>query len=161
MVFYVFNFILQFTKSNPKICVNCPSRHQCTESKKHQKVVERHVWTDYMDLAEDVRHSPKGKEIYALRAQTIERVFADAKELHGMRYTKLRGMARVKSHVILTFACMNLKKLATWKKREAKLSTHLLIYCFFQILLPKKYFFAKINRVFEIIRFQIPCLSTT
>ena len=127
-------------KSNPKICVNCPSRHKCTESKKHQKVVERHVWTDYMDLAEDVRHSPKGKEIYALRAQTIERVFADAKELHGMRYTKLRGMARVKSHVMLTFACMNLKKLATWKKRKAKISTYLLKYCFFTISLQKNVF---------------------
>lgn len=29
-----------------------------------------------MELAENFRHSPEGKESYSLRAQTIERVFA-------------------------------------------------------------------------------------
>ena len=78
-------------KSNPKICANCPSRHKCTESKNCVKVVTRHVWEDYIELAEDVRHSPEGKEIYAMRGKTIERVSADAKEKHFMRYTQYRG----------------------------------------------------------------------
>ena len=147
-------------KSNPKICVDCPSRAQCTESKIHQKVVERHVWSDYMELAEDVRHSPEGKEIYTLRAQTIERVFADAKELHGMRYTKLRGMAKVKTEVMLTFACMNLKKLATWKKRTGKLSTNFTRFSIFWKFVSENLVFIKIKRVFEIYQFQIPFLST-
>jgi hypothetical protein len=42
-------------------------------------------------LAEDVRHSSVGKESYALRSQTLERVFADAKEKYGMRYTLHRS----------------------------------------------------------------------
>ncbi len=58
------------------------------------------------------------KEIYSLRSQTIERVFADAKELHGMRYTQYRGLAKVKLKLTLKFACMNLKKLAMWKFRK-------------------------------------------
>jgi len=103
-------------KSDPKICVNCPVRSQCTESKNCQKVVMRHVWEDYIELAEDVRHSPEGKEIYALRSQTIERIFADAKELHFMRYTHLRGLVKLKMQTTLNFACMNLKKLAKWKR---------------------------------------------
>jgi transcription elongation factor Elf1 len=103
-------------KSNPKICANCPSRHQCTESKSCQKVVTRHVWEDYIELAEDVRHSPEGKEIYSMRGQTIERVFADAKEKHFMRYTYYRGLAKLRMQALLTFAAMNLKKLAKWKK---------------------------------------------
>ena len=105
-------------KSDPKICRSCPHRSQCTESKNCQKVVTRHVWQEYMERAEDVRYSPKGKEIYAMRAQTIERVFADAKEKHFMRYTHFRGLARLKMQVLLTFACMNLKKLAKWKKKN-------------------------------------------
>jgi len=109
-------------KSDPKICANCPSRHQCTESKNCQKVVTRHVWEDYMELAEDVRHSPQGKEIYAMRGQTIERVFADAKEKHFMRYTYYRGLAKLRMQALLTFACMNLKKLAKWKKINGLLS---------------------------------------
>jgi len=108
-------------KSDPKICVNCPSRHQCTESKNCQKVVTRHVWEDYMELAEDIRHSPEGKELYSMRGQTIERVFADAKEKHFMRYTYYRGLAKLRMQVLLTFAAMNLKKLAKWKRRNGLL----------------------------------------
>ena len=105
-------------KSDPKICANCPSRHKCTESKNCVKVVTRHVWEGYMELAEDVRHSPQGKAIYAMRGQTIERVFADAKEKHFMRYTYYRGLAKLRMQALLTFAAMNLKKLAKWKKKN-------------------------------------------
>lgn len=101
-------------KSNPDICRNCPSRSQCTNSKNYQKVFNRHVWQDYLDFAEDVRHSPLGKESYALRSQTIERVFADAKEKHAMRYTFYRGLSQVTNWVRLKYAAMNLKKLAVW-----------------------------------------------
>ncbi|RHP13970.1 hypothetical protein DXD89_06755 [Butyricicoccus sp. TM10-16AC] len=45
----------------------------------------------------------------------MERVLADAKEKHGMRYTQYRGLAQVANWVKLKFAAMNLKKLATWK----------------------------------------------
>ena len=104
-------------KSDPKICENCPSRMKCTQSKSCQKTVTRHVWSDYLEVAEDFRHTEEGKYLYSLREETIERVFADAKEKHGMRYTQYRGKAKVKMQVLLTFACMNLKKLAMWKAR--------------------------------------------
>jgi len=108
-------------KSKKRQCENCASRYNCTESKDCVKVVTMHVWDKYMELAEDVRHSPIGKEIYTLRSQTIERVFADAKEKHFMRYTYLRGLAKLKMQTLLTFACMNLKKLASWKKKNGLL----------------------------------------
>lgn len=57
-----------------------------------------------MELAEDYRHTPKYRDIYKLRSETIERVFADAKEKHMMRYTQLRGLQKVKMQVTLTFA---------------------------------------------------------
>ncbi|MEG0835609.1 MAG: transposase [Anaerovoracaceae bacterium] len=56
-----------------------------------------------------MRHSSLGKETYALRSRTIERVFTDAKGRHGMRYTPFRGLTRVSSLVRLKFATMNLK----------------------------------------------------
>ena len=99
-------------KSNPKDCEQCPCRDKCTESKNHQKVVTRHIWQNYLESAEDIRHSDIGKNSYALRSITIERVFADAKEKHSMRYTYHRGLNRVSNWVRLKFACMNLKKLA-------------------------------------------------
>ena len=124
-------------KSDPKICAHCPSRHQCTESKSHQKVVTRHVWEDYMELAEDVRHSPEGKEAYALRGQTIERVFADAKEKYFMRYTYYRGLAKLRMQALLTFAAMNLKKLAKWKKKNGLLHEFLHRFIQFWLDTPK------------------------
>jgi len=101
-------------KSDPKICVNCPSRHKCTESKNSQKVVTRHIWEDFVEMADDFRHTPEGKANYGRRKETIERVFADSKEKHAMRYTHMRGLTRVRSWVGLKFAAMNLKKLAIW-----------------------------------------------
>ena len=73
-----------------------------------------HIWQEYLDLVEQLRRTERGKEIYAMRKETIERVFADAKEKHAMRYTHHRGLARVKSWVRLKYAAMSLKKLAEW-----------------------------------------------
>ena len=69
-----------------------------------------------MEQVEDLRHTPQMKDLYDKRKQKIERVFADAKVKHGLRYTQLRGLAKVTMQVTLTFACMNLKKLAKWKR---------------------------------------------
>ena len=66
-----------------------------TENQQCTKTVTRHVWHDYIERAEDVRHSSIGRETCALRSQTIERVFADAKEKHAMRYTPYRGLTAV------------------------------------------------------------------
>ena len=99
-------------KSDPKICENCPSRGKCTNSKTAQKVVGKHLWQDYLELAEDYRHTPKYKALYDLRKETIERVFADAKEKYAMRFTQYRGLVQVTKWVKLKVAAMNLKKLA-------------------------------------------------
>ena len=109
-------------KSDPKICKNCPSRELCTHSKDCVKTVQRHIWKDYEDLADDARYTPKYQDLYKRRKETIERVFADAKEKHAMRYTQYRGLAQVTNWVKLKFAAMNLKKLASWKWKERFLS---------------------------------------
>ncbi len=101
-------------RSTPKECRECPFRKTCGASELGQRVIERHIWQEYIDLANAVRKTDRGKQLYALRKETIERVFADAKEKHAMRYTTMRGLAKVETWVRLKFACMNLKKLATW-----------------------------------------------
>ena len=73
-----------------------------------------HIWQEYLDLVEALRKTERGKEIYAMRKETIERVFADAKEKHAMRYTHHRGLAAVTRWVRLKYAAMNLKKMAIW-----------------------------------------------
>ena len=113
-------------KSDPKICKNCPSRSVCTRNKKFEKTVTKHIWSKYIEFAEDIRHTPKYKQLYEKRKETIERVFADAKEKYAMRYTLHRGLSHVTNWVRLKFAAMNLKKFAIrrWNKDEN------LLFCF-------------------------------
>ena len=103
-------------KSDPKICSDCPFLSQCTLSKNCTKVVTRHIWAKYVEEADHLRHTPEIRETYKKRKETIERVFADAKERHCLRYTNYRSSPKVKAFVTLIFACMNLKKLALKKR---------------------------------------------
>ncbi|GAA0835965.1 hypothetical protein GCM10008915_23380 [Bifidobacterium pullorum subsp. gallinarum] len=69
--------------SDPAQCEQCPLRHQCTQAKNHRKVVTQHVWEDSKEWVRNNRLSRSGKQLYRKRKETIERSFADAKELHG------------------------------------------------------------------------------
>jgi len=104
-------------KSNPQICATCPTRELCTKNKNCVKTVTRHIWKNYEEQADEVRYKPIYQRMYKARKETIERVFADAKEQHGMRYTRYTGLAQVTNWVKLKFAAMNLKKYANrlWK----------------------------------------------
>ncbi len=103
----------------------------CGANEKGQKVITTHIWQEYLDLVEQLRRTERSKEVYAMRKETIERVFVDAKEKHAMRYTHHRGLARVTNWVRLKYAAMNLKKLAewSWKGSYSRLV--------FSLLLPK------------------------
>jgi len=58
--------------------------------------------------------------LYNRGKETIERVFADAKEKHAMRYTYYRGLTQVTNWVRLKFATMNLKKYAVHMSEELR-----------------------------------------
>ena len=76
-----------------------------------------------MEECEDIRLTEGMKDLYSHRKETIERIFGTAKENHGFRYTQMYGKARMEMKVALTYACMNLKKLAgiqqRWEERMA------------------------------------------
>ena len=85
-------------------------QHLCTHSKDCVKTVQRHIWKDYEELADDARYTPEYRDLYARRKETFERVFADAKEKHAMHYTQYRGLAQVTSWVKPKFVAMKLRK---------------------------------------------------
>lgn len=99
-------------KSNPKVCKDCPLLDQCTRSRNHQKVVIRHVWEDDRETINQNRVTAWGKQAYRRRCETVERSFADAKQLHGHRYARFRGLQRVRAQCLLAAACQNMKKIA-------------------------------------------------
>ena len=67
-------------KSRSYLCKNCPTRDMCTQNAKCEKTVTRHIWQDYVEMAEDARHTPEYRDIYKLRKEKIERVFADTRK---------------------------------------------------------------------------------
>lgn len=99
-------------KSDPARCRLCPLLASCTGSANATKVVTRHVWQDAKERADANRLSAWGKRLYARRKETVERSFADAKQLHGHRYARMRGLAKVAEQCLLAAACQNIKKIA-------------------------------------------------
>lgn len=63
-------------------------------------------------MAYTFTHTEKGKNIYKRRKETVERSFADSKELHGLRYCRMRGLSKVAEQCLLTAAVQNMKKIA-------------------------------------------------
>ena len=106
-------------------CANCPRREECLSEKQKTKSLRRHVWEDYRDEVYVFTHTDEGKEIYAKRKEKIERSFAESKELHGLRYCRMRGNERVSEQCLLTAAVQNMKKIANilWRRDLHFLST--------------------------------------
>ena len=105
-------------------CANCPRKVECLSEKQKTKSLRRHVWEDYRDEVYTFTHTEEGKEIYAKRKEKIERSFAESKELHGLRYCRMRGNEKVSEQCLLTAAVQNMKKIASilWKRGTRFLS---------------------------------------
>jgi transposase len=101
-------------------CKTCPMLTQCTENQKHERLIQRHVWEEYKERVQQNKRSPEGQKLYKTRAQTIERSFADAKNLHGYRRCRMRGKAKAQEQALMTAVTQNLKKIAWYlAKKEA------------------------------------------
>ena len=99
-------------RSDPSHCRQCPLLGQCTSNAQAIKTVTRHVWEQYKEKVDSHRKTLEGRKIYKRRKETIERSFADAKQLHGQRYMRMRGLLRAQEQCLLAAACQNMKKMA-------------------------------------------------
>ena len=109
-------------KSDPKQCKDCPLRGQCTTSANMTKLVTRHVWQDIRDKVDSHRLTDWGKALYKRRKETVERSFADAKQLHGHRYARYRGLIHMKEQCLLAATAQNIKKIALTLTKPPKTS---------------------------------------
>jgi len=98
--------------SDPTQCRTCPLQSRCTRSANFTKVVTRHIWQEHKDNINGHRYTDEGKKIYKRRKETVERSFADSKQLHGHRYARLRGIGKVFEQCLLCAAVQNMKKIA-------------------------------------------------
>ncbi|CAI2017772.1 Transposase domain (DUF772) [Serratia fonticola] len=99
-------------RSEPAVCQRCEQRGQCTQNSKAQKTITRHVWEGAKEEANRLRLTKWGKKVYARRKETVERSFADAKQHHGHRYARFRGLSKVQMQCLLAATAQNMKKMA-------------------------------------------------
>ncbi|POP52301.1 IS1182 family transposase [Zhongshania marina] len=99
-------------QSDPRICQHCEHLSRCTRNAKQVKTVTRHVWEASKERINQHRLTSEGKVIYKRRKETVERSFADAKQLHGYRYARYKGLNRVQGQCLLVAAAQNIKKIA-------------------------------------------------
>lgn len=107
-------------RSDPTICRTCPLLASCTTNAKTQRTIVRHVWAAAKQRADANRKTAWGKAIYRRRKETVERSFADAKQLHGHRYARFRSLTRVRVQCLLAAAAQNIKKIALCLSQKPK-----------------------------------------
>lgn len=144
---------------NKEKCPGCDLKYKCLSEKAKYRVIRRHVWEGYKEQVREFMKTDKGKDIYKKRKEKVERSFADAKNLHGLRYCRMRGKRKVSEQCLLTAAVQNMKKIArvlAWRdkhptdpERGKKFSEH--IKRFFLIIkeITPIYFKRKINGGFS------------
>jgi len=111
-------------RSDPAICRDCPLLASCTTNAKAQRTIIRHVWADAKERTDANRLTAWGKAVYRRRKETVERSFADAKQLHGHRYARFRSLIRVACQCLIAAAAQNIKKIALclWPKPKPALA---------------------------------------
>ena len=109
--------------SDPSVCKTCPLLASCTSNAAAKRTITRHVWADHRQRTDAHRLTPWGKAIYKRRKETVERSFADAKQLFGHRYARFRGLIGVQTQCLLAAAAQNIKKIAMALSQTPKLKT--------------------------------------
>lgn len=107
-------------------CTACLYQAQCTKRKNGIRYIksfpyekERNVMTTKMD-------TPQAKELYKLRAQTVEPVIGDIKENKGMREFTTRTLETVKTEFNLICTATNLRKIWIIQQKKNDIRKHIM-----------------------------------
>ena len=93
-------------------CENCPEIEGCCKSQGF-RVIRRHIKEELNENSRERRLSERGKELYKLRKEKIERSFADSKQNHGYRYAMYKGIEKNQNYTWLICAAQNMKNIVT------------------------------------------------
>ena len=101
------------------ICNACPEKGRCTNSSKG-RVVSRGFDEGYLEKVRSYHGTAPYEKAVRKRRVWVEPMFAEAKDWHGMRRFRLRGLERVNAEVLLTAAGQNVKRLLAYGGRSPR-----------------------------------------
>ncbi len=108
-------------RGDPAVCNACPAKTKCTTSARG-RTIQRSIYEAYLDKVRGYHATEDYKKAIRKRQVWVEPLFAEAKQWHGLRRFRLRGLENVNSEGLLVAAGQNLKRwlAATgWGRRQA------------------------------------------
>jgi transposase len=103
------------------VCNACPVKPKCTTSD-HGREVQRSFYIDYLEKVRGYHATEAYKKAIRKRQVWVEPLFAEAKEWHGLRRLRLRGLMNANIQGLLIAAGQNLKPFLAasgWGRRHA------------------------------------------
>lgn len=101
-----------FYSASPEVCGACALRSQCVRSKSPQAVRQVTRFDNgYVERAVAACRHPRGRRLLQRRQTCIEGLFGQAKNWHGLRRARWRGLVKMRMQILLTAAVLNVKKL--------------------------------------------------
>ena len=95
---------------SPKICNTCELKARCTTSERG-RLLYRPFEEDYYDRVRGYRGTFAYEKALRKRQVWVEPLFAEAKDWHGMRRFRLRGLKKVNMEALLIASGQNVKRL--------------------------------------------------
>ena len=101
-------------RADATVCNACPVKADCTASM-HGRQIARSFDADYLDQVRAYHETEAYKKAMRKRKVWIEPLFGEAKQWHGMRQFRLRGLQKVNMEGLFIAAGQNLKRLLSAK----------------------------------------------
>ncbi len=108
-------------RADAAICNTCPVKAACTASD-HGRIVHRSFHAEYLEKVRGYHATEAYQKAMRKRQVWVEPLFAEAKDWHGLRRLRLRGLANANIHGLLVAAGQNLKRFLAargWGRRHA------------------------------------------
>src|SRR5919112_1717618 len=97
-------------------CERCELRPKCTDNKTGRQVL-RYFDERYVDRVRSYRGTFPYEKALRKRRVWVEPLFAEAKDLHGLRRFRLRRLEKVNGEALMTAAGQNVKRLLTFGRK--------------------------------------------
>ena len=100
-------------------CEGCPLKSKCTNSPKG-RWISRSLEEEYLERVRAYRRTEPYRKALRKRAVWVEPLFGEAKEWHGSRRFRLRGLEKVNAEALMVASGQNVKRLVTFGPRGPK-----------------------------------------
>jgi transposase len=107
-------------QADAKTCNACSRKEQCTAGS-HGRQVSRDVDEAYVERVRSYHETARCQKAIRKRSVWVEPLFAEAKQWHGLRRFRVRGLRKVNGEALLTATGQNLKRLLSkrgWGRRH-------------------------------------------